>query len=322
MKRILLVIHIFICALHSQSQTINIPDRNFKIALINTLSADLNGDGNYDSDVDTNNDNEIQVSEAEAVLKLDVGLFQISSLEGIEYFKNIETLYCDYNKLTNINISKNTKLKFLDCTYNQLKDLNITKNLNLEELYCPSNNLTELNVSKHTNLSYLECAYNEITTLDLSKNTKLTALLCFRNKLTSLNLKNNNNNILTTLSTKQNSDLTCIEVDDVTMANNKSNWIKDDIANYSIHCNVLNIADFQNDFQILCYPNPVQKTLNINIPISIKVNKISVYNSLGNLILEKKSNLNQLDFSNLNKGVYLIVINTNKNSYTKRIIKK
>ena len=159
-----------------QSQTINIPDRNFKIALINTLSADLNGDGNYDSDVDTNNDNEIQVSEAEAVLGLDVGLFNISSLEGICYFTNIKTLYCDYNKLTHIDISNNTKLEFLECTLNQLTSLDISKNTSLKELYCPSNNLTSLDVSKHPDLEILECAYNELTILDVSNNPNLTAV--------------------------------------------------------------------------------------------------------------------------------------------------
>jgi hypothetical protein len=322
MKKNYIIIPLLLLSQLLLSQTVNIPDGNLKIALINTLSADLNGDGNFDSDVDTNNDNEIQVSEAEAVLGLDVGLFNISSLEGISYFKNIKTLYCDYNKLTSIDISNNTKLEFLECTVNKLTSLDISKNTNLKELNCPSNNLTSLDVSKHPDLEILECAYNKLTSLDVSNNPNLKELICFNNKLDNLNLRNGNNNILNVLSVKNNSNLTCIAVDDINASNNKGNWIKDTAANYSESCGVLGTDEFENNIQIICYPNPVKNVLQIKVPDAIKINAIKVYNALGNLVIEERKKFKQLDVSNLSQGVYFVIIETANTSFTKRIVKE
>ena len=79
---------IFILAYEvSNAQIVNIPDPNFKTALI-------------DEGVDTNNDGEIQVSEAEAVLSLNVSNRAISSLEGIQSFINLEDLFCSNNELS------------------------------------------------------------------------------------------------------------------------------------------------------------------------------------------------------------------------------
>jgi hypothetical protein len=322
MKKNYIIILLLLLFHTLRAQTITIPDVNFKNALLYTLCADTTGDGNFNSTADTNNDKEIQVSEAEALLGLDVGLFNISSLEGIAYFKNIEILYADYNNLTNIDISKNTKLKFFECTLNQLTSLDISKNPSLEELYCPSNNLTTLDVSQHLNLGILECAYNELTTLDVSQNANLTKLICFKNELNSLNLKNGNNSILTTFSAKDNSDLTCIEVDDVDASSNKGNWIKDATAGYSQSCGVLGTDDFEKDLQITCYPNPVKDFLQIRFPSAIKIRTIKVYNALGNLVIEERKRFKELDMSHLSQGVFFVIIETTNSSFTKRIVKK
>jgi len=305
-----------------QSQTIKIPDVNLKNALLYTMSVDTTGDGVFNSTIDFNNDNEIQVNEAEAALGLDVGVFNVSSLEGISYFKNIEILYCDYNKLTSIDISKNTKLKYLDCTFNQLTKLDVSKNTSLEELYCPTNNLTNLDVSGLQNLKILEFPYNKVTSLDVSQNTKLASLFTFNNKLTSLNLKNGNNTLLTTFSAKNNPDLTCIMVDDIDVSSGNGNWIKDDIASYSVSCGVLGTDDFENEVQLITYPNPVKNVLRIKATYGIKIRAIKVYNALGELVMEEGVSFKQLDVSNLSQGVFIVIIETATTSFTKKIIKK
>ena len=322
MKKNYIILTLLIVSQAITAQTINIPDINFKNALLFTLSVDTTGDGVFNSTIDANSDTKIQVSEAEAALGLDVGVFNISSLEGIAYFKNIEILYCDYNKLTSLDISKNTKLKYLECTVNQLTSLDISKNTNLEELYFPSNGLTSIDVSQHPNLKILECAYNQLTSLDVSHNPNLTTLLTFSNKLTSLNLKNGNNTLLTTVSAKYNSDLTCIKVDDVNSSINNSNWIKDSTASYSESCGVLATDDFEDELQITYYPNPVKNILRIKNSNAIEINSIKVYNTIGNLVLEEKSHFKQLDLTHLSQGVFLVVIKTAKNSFTKKIIKE
>src|SRR5690554_1427032 len=105
----ILLFLLFSTALHSQ--IVDIPDINFKNALI-------------EEGVDTNNDGEIQISEAEAVVLLNVNGRNISSLEGIGSFVNIEELHCSSNQLTTLDMSLNINLQKLTCIYNQLTYLN------------------------------------------------------------------------------------------------------------------------------------------------------------------------------------------------------
>ena len=112
----------------------------------------------------------------------DVKLFfaygDIASLKGIEYFTSLEALICDGNKLTSLDLSKNTKLKKLDCRYNDLTSLDLTNNTALEELYCQANDLTCLDLSKNTALVNLSCYENKLTSLDLSKNIDIEYVKC------------------------------------------------------------------------------------------------------------------------------------------------
>ena len=137
-----------------------------------------------------------------------------------------------------------------------------------------------------------------------------------------MNLKNGNNNILNVFSAKNNTKLTCIQVDDIDASNNKGNWIKDTAVSYSESCGVLGTDDFENDIQIICYPNPVKDILQIKVPYAIKIHTIKVYNALGNLTIEERKNFKQLDVSNLSQGVYFVIIETANTSFTKKIVKK
>lgn len=134
---------------------------------------------------------------------------EIKSLKGIEYFKNLEDLRFDYNKVTSIDLSKNNKLKTLHCSNNELTALNLSQNPSLEILYCANNELTSLDLSKNVELSNLKCGFNNLTKLDLSKQTKLYNLICESNKLTSLDLSNNKE--LTSLTCSLN-ELTSLNV--------------------------------------------------------------------------------------------------------------
>lgn len=62
----------------SSSQNVNIPDINFKNALVN-----------HDPIIDTNGDGEIQVSEAELATIINVSSTSISSIQGLEAFVNL-----------------------------------------------------------------------------------------------------------------------------------------------------------------------------------------------------------------------------------------
>ena len=146
---------------------------------------------------------------------IDVSSKNIASLKGIEYFTELNTLWCYRNQLTALDVSKNTKLETLVCYRNQLATLDVRNNPLLEQLSCAINQLTSLDVSNNPELQYLYCGGNKLTTLDVSKNQKLSSLACEVNQLTSLDVSKNPelqsldcySNQLTALDLSQNTAL-------------------------------------------------------------------------------------------------------------------
>ena len=140
----------------------------------------------------------------------------LTSLRGIEYFESLEELFCLYNQLTALDVSRNTALTELRCDYNQLTSLDVSRNTALTELRCDYNQLTSLDVSRNTALTYLDCNNNQLTELDVSRNTALTELDCSGNPLTTLDISMNTAltklycaiNELTTLDVSRNTALT------------------------------------------------------------------------------------------------------------------
>ena len=122
---------------------------------------------------------------------LDVSLYNVESLKGIEYFSALEELDCCGNYLTELDLKMNTKLHYLDCSYNELTMLNISNNQLLDTLYCNDNELTELDVTKNTALVQLDFDRNQITSIDISKNIWLEELYCAGNGLTKLDVSTN-----------------------------------------------------------------------------------------------------------------------------------
>ena len=172
----------------------NFPNYEFRQYL--KANIDKDGDGYL-------NDTELNIK------KLDVSGQYIANLKGIEFFSNLETLYCYNNKLTSLDVSKNPELKSLWCYNNQLTSLDVSQNAELVELYCEQNNLTSLDVSQNTALLKLTCQDNNLTSLDLTQNTGLEYLSCSRNPLGSLDVSKNIN--LKTLYCEQ-SNLTSLDL--------------------------------------------------------------------------------------------------------------
>ena len=158
------------------------------------LEALVKGTDDYDgSKIDKNGDGKISEKEASVVRGLRLSDFKIRCIDEISYFTALETLYCDHNQLTSLDVSKNTELDTLHCDNNQLTSLDVSKNTKLGWFYCDNNQLTSLDVSKNTELSYLYCNNNQLTSLDLSKNAELYSLNCSGNNLKSVIVQRNYN---------------------------------------------------------------------------------------------------------------------------------
>lgn len=168
-----------------------IPDANFEQALID-LSIDSDGIVNqqvsrYDVQIVTS----LDVSDPENNPALPNVSEKIEDLTGIEAFVNLTHLDCEYNLLTNLNLSQNMALEALVCQQNLLTSLDVSSNSSLKFLMCGHNHLTGLDVSQNTSLTSLYCDFNQLTSLDVSQNTLLINLDCWDNQLTNIDVSHN-----------------------------------------------------------------------------------------------------------------------------------
>ena len=166
----------------------NVPDKTFREYLLKQFDKDGNG--------------VLTPAERYAVTEIDVENKYISNLSGLQFFPNLKVLNCSHNRLTKLDVSKNTVLQELVCWENQLTSLDVSQNTALQELACFENQLTSLDVSQNPALQKLNCGHNRLTELDVSQNTKLTALYFVSNKITSLQADNCTN--LTVIFTGSN----------------------------------------------------------------------------------------------------------------------
>jgi pectate lyase len=70
------------------------------------------------------------------------------------------------------------------------------------------------------------------------------------------------------------------------------------------------------------YPNPVTNELNISISEGISIERISLYNIVGQLIKTIEGNTNLLNMNDLNNGMYLVKVQTDHGGIDQKIIKK
>ena len=112
----------------------------------------------------------------------------ITTLKGVEYLTSLQSLYCEYNQLTSLDLSSNTALQDLRCSNNYLTNLNLDANTVLVSLSCENNLLAELDLSHNSALRGLGCAGNHLTSLDLRHNPELEYLVCCGNSLTTLDI--------------------------------------------------------------------------------------------------------------------------------------
>ena len=96
---------------------------------------------------DKDKDGILSLNEYSKVYAIRVDNLGISDLTGIEVFKNIDSLYCSRNNLTSLDISKNTRLQWLNCCDNKLKNVDLSNNLCLLYIAFCGNLGNELDIS-------------------------------------------------------------------------------------------------------------------------------------------------------------------------------
>lgn len=185
---------------------VNIPNANLKAKLLaanesNSIASNVNPNSsatlNVYTKIDTNQDGEIQFSEAQAIIYLNVSGNQstnggIQDLQGIEAFYNLITFSCKYNQLSSIDLSVLPNIRNFYCTNNSLTSIDFTNTSDLRIIDCGYNQLTNLNLEDSVNLTSLSARNNQLTSLDLSANDYIEYVYILYNNLTSFELSNKN----------------------------------------------------------------------------------------------------------------------------------
>lgn len=252
---------------------------------------------------------------------------QLTSLD-ITQNPNLITVHCEENQINSIDVSQNPNLWLFSCSGNQLTTLSFTQNTNLNRFWCGNNQITSIDVTQNALLLVMYCENNLITDIDVSQNPNLEFLKCDQNNLISLNVQNGNNTIIKKLDATNNPDLFCVQVDDINYANDQEcdtslpflGWCKDETAIYSEDC-ILGIED-KTTFKYTLYPNPVQNILRFYNSSNTGITSVKLLDVLGRLVMEEKGDVNQIDVSHLNSGLFLVIIETDEGVLTKKIIKE
>ncbi|MBG6129068.1 hypothetical protein IWQ47_000240 [Aquimarina sp. EL_43] len=305
MKEKLLTLGLFFMAVHSYCQIINFPDANFKNNLLNHSPA-----------IDINNDGEIYVAEAQNF----TGNLWVSSansivdLTGIHFFTNITGFYMRNNLITELDLSNNKYLRVVQVDGNQIHKMNLGNNLVLEGLYCSFNELTDLDVSRYPSLSFLDCRGNP--------------------DLKALDIANGNNPVTNFyLIATNNPKLACINIDPGFTPPVNGHWQKDTSASYSHVCpqsasTQIDLGPLSDEVpesgkrvnnDIIVYPNPANNFVNIRSEEIVK--KLTLYTFVGENVTEKQ-NTNELNISEIKRGIYWLVIETKSKTIRKKIIKE
>lgn len=224
-----------------------------------------------------NNLESIDVSNLKKLKILDLQYNSLSLLD-VSKNVELENLGCRFNAILELDVSKNLKVKNLSVASNQINGIDVTNNVVLENLGINDNKINEIDLSKNTQLNTLWAGNNNLTQIDLSNNPKLVRLtldnnsideidfsnlinlsyvILNGNQLSEINLSNNialqqiylgsnnltaldvsKNVLLNKLSTLNNSNLSCINVSDVPLAQSQSEWYLDEATSYSIDCSM------------------------------------------------------------------------------------
>ena len=248
-------------------------------------------------------------------------------------------LYCSGNAIPTLDISRSTQLIALFCGANQFRTLDVSNLTQLEYLSCDNNpRLLNLDVSKLTQLQFLYCYNTGLTSLDVRGLTHLKELFCYNNNFTTAGLDsiycalpivsgNSGDLIPIALPTSSNYD--------TVMASNTQNAISKNWrvqyrydystfppTNGTFDCSNIGINDVElNKIEAKIYPNPVIDNLNIEAKENILT--LEVFDALGRKVISTnpKQKSITLDVSNLEKGIYILKLQTENGIGSYKVIK-
>ncbi|MDC1162040.1 hypothetical protein OAT18_01220 [Tenacibaculum sp.] len=231
----------------------SIPDSNFEAALEALGYDDISGD------------NQVPTALIENIFSLTVDNLSISDFTGLQDFVSLKNLRASYNpmqsidltnlvdlqdllmtnctSLTSLDLSANTALTVMAINETgTFSTLDVSNNVSLQEIHAENIGLTDFTFTSLNVLEELYLSNNALTSLDLSSLEALKDLELNDNNLSYLNVKNNYNANIITFQILNNTNLTCVAVDDVAYSN--LNWTNIDLqTSFGEYCRYTSIPD-------------------------------------------------------------------------------
>lgn len=116
----------------------------------------------------------------------------LTSLKGIELFKALTILRCNFNNLTSLDLTSNTELTELACQNNKLQQIKIDGLAKLMKLYFGNNEaLHNIDISSCVALEQITFPYCGISSIDVTKNPNLTMINAYSNSLKVIDVRQN-----------------------------------------------------------------------------------------------------------------------------------
>ena len=133
--------------------------------------------------IDWLNDGYMSDYEFNETTYINVNERNITTLKGLEFFKNLTRLDCLNNKLQAVDLSGNTHLSEVNCQHNNIDTLIFENHPDLAWLACGDNRIEELRISNSPKLTYLSCEDNRLRNFSFGILPALQDLLADNNPL-------------------------------------------------------------------------------------------------------------------------------------------
>ncbi|TDP59364.1 T9SS type A sorting domain-containing protein [Flavobacterium dankookense] len=245
----------------------------------------------------------------------------------------IDEIECGNNMLTSLDISGLSTLRFLGCASNQINtiDLNTLSSLNI--LTCENNPISTINLNGLTNLGMLDVSNTLLTSIDASNSGVEQLFVVDCPNLQTINARNgaildsDPDLLFFAFRIYNNPNLISICTDDgeqneliYTDYNTSGNVLVFNGINCNIPVQVAMSVTENDKVDVKIFPNPSETILNIVVSEMDVLKQIEFKNLIGQIVLTV-NNLETIDVSSLQKGTYLIEVETSQGNQTKKFIK-
>jgi len=259
--------------------------------------------------------------------------FDILNNNALTSLNGLTSLNILYSEL---NIGQNDALLSLSGLEN-LTDLNGHLNIyenkslmslsGLDNLSSLGSNLSLVQNDSLESISELSNLFFMDGDLSIMENPALTSLSGLDNLY-----EGGNSSPITNLVIKQNASLSSCEVQSICLfladsepgtaniSDNASGCNTEE--EVDIACQILGIDDIEDEVDLLVYPNPAVDQIFIEFSNAAIVQEISIYNQLGQNLLQIKHYSNYIDVSFLEPGTYIIELVTDKTKTRRKLMKK